>query len=91
MKNPRHLVEIERIILTGFDLTPGRAERIRALVELELQSLLQNGIGQDGMTSCEVPHLYGPQVHLSEPESDAHLASGVATSIAETLNGVKGA
>ena len=91
MKNPLHLVEIERVVLIGFDLTPYRAERIRALIEMELQSLLQNGIWQNGMTSCEVSHLDGPWMQLSNPESDALLASGVATSIAETLNGVKGA
>jgi hypothetical protein len=91
MKNPLHLVEIDRIVLTGFDLTPYRGERIRALMEMELQGLLQQGSWPGGLTSSEVSHLHGPQMNLSESESDAQLASGVATSIAETLNGMKGA
>jgi hypothetical protein len=91
MKKPLYLVEIDRLVLTGFDLKPSRAARIRTLVETELERLLQDGSLQDGMTSYEVFHLHGPQMHVSEPESDAQLAGGLATSIAATLKGSKGA
>jgi hypothetical protein len=93
MKKPLHLVEIERVVLTGFDVAPYRAERIRALIERNLQDLLQQGRWPepDGLKSSEVSRLQGPQMHLSQPENDVHLASGVAASIAETINGLNGA
>jgi hypothetical protein len=91
MKKALCVVEIERIVLTGFDMKPGRAARLRVLVERELERLLQEGRVQEGGTSREVPHLHGPPMHVSEPQNDTHMAGALATSIAATLKRGRGA
>jgi hypothetical protein len=89
MRNPVHSVEIDRIVLTDLDVTPDRAERIRALVEVELQRLLEQGGWPDGLAAGEVDHLEAPALHLAEPHNDSRLANGLAQSIAQTVRGVK--
>lgn len=43
MNEPRYTIEIERLVLTGLDLTPWQAEGLRAQVAGELQRLLAQG------------------------------------------------
>jgi hypothetical protein len=89
MRNPAHTIEIDRIILTDLGVTPQRAERIRALVEAELQRLLAQEGWPEGLAGGEVDHLDAPTMHLAQPHSDVRLASGLAQSIAQTVRGVK--
>ena len=89
MSNPAHTVGIDRIILTDLGVTPGRAERLRALVEVELQQLLEGGGWPDGLAGGEVSHLDAPAMHIVESHSDSDLASGLAQSIAQAVHGVK--
>jgi hypothetical protein len=90
MRDPAHTIEIDRIILTDLGVTPDRAERLRALVEMELQRLLAQDGWPDGLANSEVGHLDALPVHLAGPHSDSRLASGLAQNITQTLQSMKG-
>jgi hypothetical protein len=89
MNDPVRIVEVERLRLTGLEATPGRAERIRGLVEAELQRLLEQGGWPDVLGSSEVSRLDAPTMHLDRPHSDSHFADGLARSIFQTLRSVE--
>jgi len=89
MSDRVHSVEIDRIRLTGLKITPERAERVRGLVEAELQRLLERGGWPESLASGEVSRLSAPTWHVDIPHSDSHLANGLAQSIAQTLRGVE--
>ena len=78
-------IEIDRIVLTGLRVPPERAEHIRALVEVELQRLLEGGGRFDRMDGGEVLHMEASAINMTEPHNDARLASGLAQSIAQAL------
>ena len=90
MNNPIRAVEIDRIVLTGLDVTPDRAERIRALMGVELQRILESGGRLEGLAGGEVRRLDAPAVHVADLRSDGRIASGLARSIAQAVRGVKG-
>ena len=85
----RSVVEIERMILTGLAVTPDRADHIRALVEVELQHLLECGGWPDGLAGGEVSHLDAPLLDGVAPVSESHLVTGLAQSIAQALHSVR--
>ena len=89
MNDPVRTVEIERIRLTGLEVTPERAEGIRALVEVELQRLLRRERWAISLSGSEVSRLDAPMMHVHSSHSDAHLANGLAQSIAQTLQGAR--
>jgi len=89
MSDPAHSVEIERIRLTGLDVTPQRAERVRAMVEVELQRLLERGGWPEGLAGGEVSRLDAPTMHVDESRGDSHLANGLAQSVFQTMRGVE--
>jgi hypothetical protein len=89
MSESLHTIDIDRIVLTDFGVTPDRAERILDLIELELQQLLvQQGL-PDALAGSDVPHMTVPTMQLTEPRTDDQLAASVAESIAEALDGMK--
>jgi len=88
MSDQVRIVEIDRIRLTDLETTPERAERIRALLEVELQRLLERGGWSEGLTSGELSRLDASAMHVNRPYSDRHLAHGLAQSIAQTLRSV---
>lgn len=81
------VLTIDRIVLSDLGVAPERAERIRALVEVELQRLLERKGWPDGLAGGEVRHLDAPEVRLAKPHSDSHLAGNLAQSIARALQG----
>lgn len=82
------IVDIGRIILTDLDVTADRAERIQAMVEVELQRLLEREGLPDGLTGSDVSYLSAPMLHLPESQSDSYLANRLAQRIAQALRGV---
>ena len=89
MSDPVHSVEIDRIRLTGLEITPERAEHVRGLVEAELQHLLERGGWPESLASGEVSRLDAATMHVDGSHSDSQLASGLAQSIFQTLRGVE--
>ena len=57
MSAPRYTVEIERLVLTGLDLTPGQAESLRAQLAGELQRLLAQGSRSASASQSSLPPL----------------------------------
>ena len=88
VSEPVHSVEIDGIRLTGLDVAPERAERVRAMVEAELQRLLVQERGPETLVGGEVSRLDAPTIHVNRPDSDGDLANGLAHSIARTLRDV---
>jgi hypothetical protein len=78
-------VDIDRIVLTGLEVTPDRAEHIRTLVETGLQRQLQREGLPQGMAGGQVKSLHTPEMHLAEPHSDSSLAGALAGTISYAL------
>lgn len=87
MSDPIRTVEIDRIVLTGLDVTPDRAEHIRALVEAALRQRLAQGEWPDGPTA--VRHLEAPAMHVVGSHDDGRLAGGLAGGIAQAIRSIK--
>lgn len=82
-------VEIDRIRLSGIDLTPERAARVRVLVERELGRLLaREGFGER-LTAGEVSTVRAPALSVNPAQSESQFAGGLARSIAQGLLGSK--
>jgi len=82
------MLTIDRIVLADLGVTPERAEHLRALVEVELQGLLERQGLPDGLAGGEVPHLDAPAMNFADSHSDSRLANGLAQSIAQALQTV---
>ena len=82
-------IDIDRLMLTDLDVTPDRAERIRAWVEVEVQRLLEGDGWPDELADSAVSYVNLPTIHLDELHSDRDLANRVARSIAEALRGMR--
>jgi hypothetical protein len=85
MNDPVRTVEIDRITLTGLEVTPDRAEHIRVQVEAELRHRLQREGLPQGMAAGQVNHLHAREMHLTEPHSDGSVAGALAGSILHAL------
>lgn len=79
-----HIFEIDRIVLRGLNVAPHRAERIRALVEMELERQMDGGF-LDGLAGGERSRLEAGRLRLGDAQSDRQLAAGVAESIVRAL------
>ena len=71
-------------------ISPVRAERIRALVEVELQRRLERGGWLDDLSAGEVSHFEAPAMQVDRSDGDDPLAHGLAKSIAHAVRVVKG-
>lgn len=85
MSAPAFRVDIDRIILTGLEVTPDRAEHIRTLVEMGLQRQLQREGLPQVMAGGQVESLLAPEMHLAEPHSDSSLAGALRKNISHAL------
>jgi len=89
VSDPMRTVEIDCIRLSGLEVTPERAERVRELVEAELQRLLEGRRWPEDLVGGGLFRLDAPTMHVDRPNSDGQLANGLARSIARTLGGVR--
>ena len=85
MSGPAFRVDIDRIVLTGLDVTPERAEHIRTLVESGLRRQLQREGSPQGIAGGAVKSLHTPEMHLAEPHSDSSVAGALAANISYAL------
>jgi hypothetical protein len=85
VNDPVRTVEIDRLTLTGLEVTPDRAEHIRTQLEAELQHrLLREGVPQ-GLSGGRVNHVHAPEIHLAGPHGDGAVAGALAGSIYHAL------
>jgi hypothetical protein len=76
---------VDRLVVTGAAFTPERAERLRALVELEVRRRLRREGLPGGLRDTSVLGVQAPEVTLVEPEQDAAAASAMAERILRAL------
>ena len=75
-------VAIDRILLTDLDLQPSDAERLGALIEAELKSLVE----REGLPNGRQPMAdHGVSLDLSNHLKEQQLARSVATRLWEAL------
>src|SRR5688500_10824988 len=78
-------IQIDRVVLTGLELTTERSERVRSLLAEELGELLAGGGFARPSARGELDRLETPTLQLSASPGDGELASGLAHSIAAAL------
>ncbi len=78
-------VDIDRMVLTGLEVTPDRAEHIRAQVEAELLRRLQREGLPQSLASGQMNRLHAPDMHLTEPHSDSSVAGTLAGNLFHSL------
>ena len=78
-------VEIDRIRLSGMDLRPEHAARMRELLEVELARVLSRERFGEGIKAGETSHVKAPALHLSAGHSESEFAGQLAQSIAQGL------
>lgn len=78
-------VEIDRIRVSGLDLKPEHATRLRELVEAELTRLLSRERFAEGLTAGEISTVKAPALTVHAGQSENQFAGTLAQSIAQSL------
>jgi hypothetical protein len=82
-----YTVEIDSLILDGFDVSPGQAEHVRALVETELQRCM----GQEGARARsetrQTDYLSAASLAWQPSDGEHALAAGIAQQVAQAVQG----
>lgn len=73
-------LHIERLVLEGIDLTPGRADTLRRTLHTELVRLLQEQGLPTGIKMA-VPRLQAPAINVPHAVAPAELGRRVARSV----------
>ncbi len=79
-------LHIERLVLDGIDIPPGRGEQLRAAVSAELTRLLRDGgLSSPILRGGTVDRLHVPSVKLPAPGAAADLGRFAGGAIYEGL------
>ncbi len=89
MSRSVHTIEIDRIVLSGIELKQDRAERIRTMVEIELQRMLEREGLSESLVGEEISRLDMPEIYLTKPYDEEEIASCLAMSIYQALLGIR--
>lgn len=87
MTKSAHTVEIDRLVLSGLELTPEQAGQVRSLLEAGLGRRLMAEGWPDHLTQSDTRYLQAPSVRLSMVHSPDRLAEGLTDSLGQTLHG----
>ena len=82
-------IEINRIVLSGIELKQDRAERIRTMVEIELQRMLEREGLSESLVGKEVSRLEMPEIYLTKPYDEEEIVSCLAMSIYRALISIR--
>jgi hypothetical protein len=82
-------IEIDRIVLSGIELKQDRAERIRTMVEIELQRMLEREGLSESLVGKEVSRLEMPEIYLTKPYDEEEIVSCLAMSIYRALISIR--
>lgn len=80
-------LNIDRIVLDGFNMTQSRAEHIKSLMQTELQQRLTQGSLRDGLFSGDRSHIASQRLPIDESYSDNRIATSLAENIIGALSG----
>jgi|LAHT01.1.fsa_nt_gb CheY-like chemotaxis protein len=89
MSRSVHTIEIDSIVLSGIDLKQDRAERIRTMMEIELQRLLERKGLSESLVGEEISRLEMPEIYLTKPYDEEEIASCLAMSIYQALLSIR--
>jgi hypothetical protein len=78
-------IDIERIVLDGFDFDRHGADAVRAAIGAELTRLLEERPPAGGLPGGAVPALRAPSVQLEAGTSPAQLGTQVAGAVHRSL------
>ena len=78
-------VHIDRIVLSGLDIPPGKVDSLRSSIGQELQNALAEGGQVEGMTAGAVSRISIPAANASDLGSEALIARTVARSVHSAL------
>ena len=85
MKRPAYTLEIDRLNLDGFDLTPHQAERVRRLVQTELQHMLAQQAAPARAATRQVDPPAPVSLNWQPAQGEQALASGIAQHVAQAV------
>jgi hypothetical protein len=84
MKHPKISLEIGRIVLDGFDLTPLQAEQVRNELQTELSNRLKDLPGR--VSSVAVDRATAKPLSWSGPFDNVRLANELAEEVVQTVS-----
>ena len=85
MNRPAYTLEIDRLNLDGFDLTPRQAERVRRLVQTELQQVLAQDAAPTQAATRQVDRLPPVSLNWQPVQGEQALATGIAQHVAQAV------
>jgi len=80
-------LNIDRIVLDGFNMTQSRAESIKSFLQINLQQRLTQRSLRDGLSSRDRSHMTSQRLPINESYSDNHIATSLAENIIGALSG----
>ncbi len=86
-RRPSYIVEIDRLILTGLDLTPAQAEQVRTLLATELEARLAAPVLADDAVRLDQDRLTLPALSPADSADPRRLAGALAGRIVGALPG----
>jgi hypothetical protein len=87
MNGPRYTINIDRLVLSGLDITPAEAERIRVQVAAELEQALAQRSWSGEPQAYERDRIALPPLSAAEAGDGQRLSNSLARRIARALPG----
>ena len=79
-------LNIDRIILNGFNISPSRAENIKSLIQSELESKLSQNHSLNNVRDKVIHNFNASTQQMNESASDNRLSKSIANSIMSSIN-----
>ena len=79
-------LNIDRIVLNGFTMSPSRAENLKSLIQAELQNRLSQNYTIHDVHDKEIPNFNTTSEHINESATNTRIASGITNSIMSSIN-----
>ncbi|MBU0595990.1 hypothetical protein KJ567_04850 [Candidatus Bipolaricaulota bacterium] len=79
------VVEVDRIVLAGFDMSPEEAEGCRTRIEAKLRGLLERAEPAASIAGCSAHRLTATSMELRGSQAAGDVAAGIARAVARAL------
>lgn len=80
------ILNIDRIVLDGFNISQSRAENIKLLIQTELQSRFSQNNSLHEVRDKEITDFNTFAGQINESTSDTRIATSIASSIMSSIN-----